>query len=121
MNYKQLITASVLANKSRKQTAVDLKIPPGLLDKVIIKIWPNTRGKWTALRETLGLSPWGHMRNHNPNVPGFTFVKEPRCDYCQRQHWRGQPIPLKEFGLCLNCAAVQEMKPIKELGFMEPD
>ena len=59
MNYKQLITDNVLAAKSRKQTAIDMKIPPKLLDQLIVKIWPNTRGKWTALRETLGLSPWG--------------------------------------------------------------
>ena len=110
MNYKQLITDSVLANKSRKQTAVDLKIPPGLLDQVIAKIWPNTRGKWTALRETLGLSPWGHMRNQNPNVPRFRFVKDPQCISCQREQWRGRPIPLNDSGMCLNCAAVQETK-----------
>lgn len=108
MNYKQLISDSVLANKSRKQTALDLKIPPGLLDQVIAKIWPSTRGKWTALRETLGLSPWGHMRNHNPCVPGFRFVKDSQCKSCQRAQWCGQPIPLNESGMCLNCAAVRK-------------
>jgi hypothetical protein len=107
VDYKQLITDCVLANKSRKQTALELKIPPGLLDKVISKVWPNTRGKWTTLRETLGLSPWGHMGDHNAIAPEFRFIKSPQCNSCRREEWRGHPIPLNEIGLCLNCAAVQ--------------
>ena len=110
MNYKQLITDNVLANKSRKFTAVDMNIQPAILDQLVARIWPNTRGKWTTLRETLGLSPWGHLRNHNPHVPGFRYVQDPECNSCQRQQWRGQPIPLNESGKCLNCAAVQETK-----------
>jgi hypothetical protein len=47
------------------------------------------------------------------HVPGFRFVKDPQCISCQREQWRGRPIPLNEFGLCLNCAAVQETKCVQ--------
>jgi hypothetical protein len=86
---------------------MELKIPPGLLDKVIAKVWPNTRGKWTMLRATFGLSPWGHMGSQNTLAPEFRFIKSPRCNSCRREEWRGHAIPLNESGMCLNCAAVR--------------
>ena len=106
MDYKQIISEAVLANKTQKQTALDMKIPVSLLEELIIKIWPATRGKWTRLREAHGLSPWGHMRNNKQLVPSFRFDKKPRCRNCGRSEWKDNPIPLNDEGFCLNCAAV---------------